>query len=145
METHETQLRVRYAETDQMGVVYHANYLVWMEVGRVEFFRAAGLRYRDFETATGLHLAVAEQQVRYLAPARYDDLVIIRTSMAEAHPRMVTIRYEIRHGETEQPLAKGYTKHVFLSANTLRPAKLPVAYHARFGVRESVANGASHG
>lgn len=134
MEPHETHLRVRYAETDQMGVVYHANYLVWMEVGRVEFFRAAGLRYRDFEVETGLHMAVAEAQVRYLAPARYDDPVIVRTSMAEAHTRMVTIAYELRHAETGQALAKGYTKHVFLSADTLKPSRLPVAYHAVFGL-----------
>jgi acyl-CoA thioester hydrolase len=134
MPPHETHLRVRYAETDQMGVVYHANYLVWMEVGRVEFFRAAGLRYRDFETDTGLHMAVAEAQVRYLAPARYDDPVIIRTSMSDVHSRMVTIAYELRHAETGQPLAKGYTKHVFLSAETLKPARLPSGYHAVFGI-----------
>jgi acyl-CoA thioester hydrolase len=131
---HETQVRVRYAETDQMGVVYHSNYLIWMEVGRVEFFRAAGLRYRDFETEAGLHLAVAEAQVRYLAPARYDDPVIVRTSMSEANPRLLTIAYEMRHAETGQALAKGYTKHVFLSTATLKPSKLPQAYHALFGL-----------
>lgn len=134
MEPHETQLRVRYAETDQMGVVYHANYLIWMEVGRVEFFRAAGLRYRDFETETGLHLAVAEAQVRYLAPARYDDPVIVRTAITEAHPRMLILGYEMRHGESGQPLAKGFTKHVFLAGETMKPAKLPPAYHAIFGL-----------
>jgi acyl-CoA thioester hydrolase len=134
MNPHETQLRVRYAETDQMGVVYYANYVVWMEVGRVEFFRAAGLRYRDFETDTGLHLAVAEAQVRYLAPARYDDLIIIRTSLTERHARMITLQYEMRHAETGQALAKGHTKHVFLAAATLKPAKLPTAYHAMFGL-----------
>ncbi|MBM3794145.1 MAG: acyl-CoA thioesterase [Acidobacteria bacterium] len=134
MAPHETQLRVRYAETDQMGVVYHANYLVWMEVGRVEFFRAAGLRYRDFETNAGLHLAVAEAQARYLAPARYDDPVIVRTSMGKARPRMVTLEYEIRHGETSAPLATGFTKHVFLAAGTMRPAKLPLEYYSLFGL-----------
>jgi acyl-CoA thioester hydrolase len=134
MTPHEVQLRVRYAETDQMGVVYHSNYLVWMEVGRVEFFRAGGLRYRDFESETGLHLAVAEAQVRYLAPARYDDLIVVRTSIATAHARIVALDYEMRHAETGQVLAKGFTKHVFLSAKTLRPAKLPAAYHAIFGV-----------
>ena len=134
MAPHETQFRVRYAETDQMGVVYHANYLVWMEVGRVELFRAAGLRYRDFETDTGLHMAVAEAQVRYLAPARYDDLVVVRTALSAAHSRIVTIGYEIRQAEGGQPLAKGYTKHVFLSAATLKPSKLPPAYHALFGL-----------
>ena len=127
-------MRVRYAETDQMGIVYHANYLVWMEVGRVELFRAAGLRYRDFEAKTGLHLAVAEAGVRYLAPARYDDPVVVRTIMAVAHPRMVTIEYEMRHAETGQPLAKGFTKHMFLSATSLKPAKLPPAYHSLFGM-----------
>jgi acyl-CoA thioester hydrolase len=134
MEPHETELRVRYAETDQMGVVYHSNYLIWMEVGRVEFFRAAGLRYRDFETESGLHLAVAEAQVRYMSPARYDDRVIVRTSMTAAHSRMVTLTYEMRHAETGQPLAKGYTKHVFLSASTLKPSRLPAAYHPMFGL-----------
>jgi acyl-CoA thioester hydrolase len=117
-----------------MGVVYHANYLVWMEVGRVELFRAAGLRYRDFEAETGLHMAVAEAQVRYLAPARYDDPVVVRTSISEAHARMITIAYEIRHAENSQPLAKGYTKHVFLSGGTMKPAKLPAPYHALFGL-----------
>ena len=134
MQPHETQVRVRYAETDQMGVVYHANYLVWMEIGRVEFFRAAGLRYRDFEAETGLHLAVAEAQVRYLSPARYDDPLIIRTAITESHPRMVILSYEIRHAETGQPMAKGHTKHVFLAAGTMKPAKLPRAYHAVFGL-----------
>ena len=134
MEPNETNLRVRYAETDQMGVVYHANYLVWMEVGRVELFRAAGLRYRDFEVETGLHLAVAEAGIRYLAPARYDDPVIVRTTMAAAHARMVAIEYEMRHGDTGQPLAKGFTKHMFLSASSLKPAKLPPAYYSLFGV-----------
>ncbi len=131
---HETQLRVRYAETDQMGVVYHANYLVWMEVGRVEFFRAAGLRYRDFETNAGLHMAVAEVQARYLAPARYDDPIVVRTWIGKAHPRMVTIEYRIRHAETGGELATGFTKHVFLSVGTMRPAKLPPDYYALFGL-----------
>ena len=80
----ETRLRVRYAETDQMGVVYHANYLIWMEVGRVEYWRAAGLRYRDMEREDGILLIVAEVHCRYLAPAVYDEEVIIRTSVAEA-------------------------------------------------------------
>lgn len=134
MTPHETQLRVRYAETDQMGVVYHANYLVWMEVGRVEFFRAAGLRYRDFETNAGLHMAVAEAQMRYLAPARYDDPIVVRTSIGKAHPRMVTLEYAIRHAETGVELATGFTKHVFLAVGTMRPSKLPPEYYGVFGL-----------
>jgi acyl-CoA thioester hydrolase len=85
----ETRLRVRYAETDQMGVVYHANYLIWMEVGRVEYWRAAGLRYRDMEREDGVLLVVAEVNCRYLSAAVYDEEVIVRTSVAEVSPRMI--------------------------------------------------------
>src|SRR5216117_790323 len=81
--THQTRLRVRYAETDQMGVVYYANYLIWMEVGRVEYWRAAGLRYRDMEREDGVLLVVAEVNCRYLCAAVYDEEVIVRTSVAE--------------------------------------------------------------
>ena len=77
MQPVDTRLRVRYAETDQMGVVYYANYLIWMEVGRVEYCRAAGIRYRDMEDDDGILLVVAEANCRYLAPARYDDEVRI--------------------------------------------------------------------
>lgn len=134
MTPHEMTLRVRYAETDQMGVAYHSNYLIWMEVGRVEFFRAGGLRYRDFEERTGLHLAVVEAQVRYLAPARYDDPVIVRTSMSSAHRRMLALDYEMRHGESGQIFATGVTKHICLSRDTLKPAKLPTDYWPLFGI-----------
>src|SRR5437868_11060829 len=91
----ETHLRVRYAETDQMGVVYYANYLIWMEVGRVEYCRAAGLSYRDMERDDDILLAVAEAKCRYISPARYDDEVVVRTSISQAHPRMLTFRYEM--------------------------------------------------
>ena len=77
MVEHETTLRVRYAETDQMGVAYYANYLVWMELGRVEYCRAAGLRYRDMEENDQVLLAVVEASCRYVSPARYDDEVIV--------------------------------------------------------------------
>src|SRR5579871_6180614 len=90
----ETRVRVRYAETDQMGIVYHANYLVWMEVGRVEYWRSMGLRYRDMEE-DGILLAVAEAQCRYLAPAHYDEEIIIQTSVAEVNLRMVRFDYTL--------------------------------------------------
>src|SRR6185369_6852143 len=80
----ETRIRVRYAETDQMGVVYYANYLIWMEVGRVEFCRAQGIRYRDMEETDGILLVVAEANFRYLAPARYDDEVRIATTLTQS-------------------------------------------------------------
>ena len=94
----EARVRVRYAETDQMGVVYHANYLVWMEVGRVEYCRASGFRYRDLE-AEGILLAVVEAQCRYLSPALYDEEVIVRTSIEEATQRLVRFSYRISSGE----------------------------------------------
>src|SRR5271167_4815768 len=91
----DARLRVRYAETDQMGIVYYANYLVWMEIGRVEYCRAVGVRYRDMEVEDGILLTVAEASCRYLAPAYYDDEVVVRTSIAGAHPRLVRFSYEM--------------------------------------------------
>ncbi len=128
----DARLRVRYAETDQMGVVYHANYLVWMEVGRVEYCRAAGGRYRDLEKA-GILLAVVEVNCRYYAPARYDDEVIVRTQIEEANPRMVRFSYELLAAEDERRLAAGHTKHIFCGRD-FRATKLPENYRALFGI-----------
>ena len=130
---HETSFRVRYAETDRMGVAYHANYLVWMEIGRVEFCRAAGVRYRDMEDEDGLALAVVEAQCRYRAPAHYDDEVTIRTRISAVKRKMVEFAYEIRSGE--RLLATGMTKHVWVGRD-FRPASLPQKYHAAFGLVE---------
>jgi acyl-CoA thioester hydrolase len=132
MQSHETSLRVRYAETDQMGVVYHANYLVWMEIGRVEYCRAAGLRYRDLERNEGINLAVVEAECRYLKPARYDDLIVVRTRVAEAATRAVEFHYEICRAETGELLASGRTRHIFLGKD-LKPKKLPPNYRPVFG------------
>jgi acyl-CoA thioester hydrolase len=129
----ETRLRVRYVETDQMGVVYYANYLVWMEVGRVELCKACGFNYRDMETEDGIFLAVAESHCRYRAPARFDDEVIVRTSIDTANKRMVTFGYEMRLAEGGRRLATGSTRHVFVS-RAMRPTHLPVKYHALFGI-----------
>jgi len=128
----QTKLRVRYAETDQMGVVYHANYLVWMEVGRVEYCRAAGGRYRDLEAA-GILLAVVEVNCRYYAPARYDDEVIVRTQVEEANARMVRFGYELLGAEDARRLASGHTKHIFCGRD-FRATKLPAQYRAVFGI-----------
>jgi acyl-CoA thioester hydrolase len=129
----DARLRVRYAETDQMGVVYYANYLVWMEVGRVELCRALGVRYRDLEGEDGVLLAVAEAFCRYHAPARYDDEVVISTSLTLAHPRMIQFRYEMREAHSGTKLASGHTKHIFLGPD-LRPVRLPEKYHQAFGI-----------
>lgn len=125
MKSVETSVRVRYAETDQMGVVYYANYLVWMEVGRVELCRACGFNYRDLEARDGILLAVAEANCRYASPARYDDEVTIRAWVEEPHAKMVTFHYAMRVGE--RPIATGYTRHVFLNRQ-MRPARLPEKY-----------------
>ena len=127
----ETTIRVRYAETDQMGVVYYANYLVWMEVGRVELCRACGFNYHDMEREDGILLAVAEANCRYAAPARYDEEVTIRTEIERASNRMVTFAYEMRVGDRK--LATGFTRHVFLSRD-FRPTRLPEKYLRLFGV-----------
>ena len=129
----ETRLRVRYAETDQMGVVYYANYLVWMEVGRVELCKACGFNYRDMEREDGILLAVAEANCRYAAPARFDDEVIVRTWIGQAGSRMVRFEYEMRLAEGGRKLATGFTRHVFLTRD-LRPGKLPPKYFPLFGV-----------
>jgi acyl-CoA thioester hydrolase len=130
---HETRFRVRYAETDQMGVVYYANYLVWMEIGRAEYCRAAGIRYSDMEAGDGIRLAVVEAECRYLYPARYDDEVAVATSIARANRRMVAFEYSIRNAATGATLATGATKHIFLDAE-MRPVKLPEKYFEFFGI-----------
>ena len=135
----EARVRVRFAETDQMGIVYHANYLIWMEVGRVEYCRAAGIRYRDMETNDGVLLTVAEANCRYMSPARYDEEVIIRTGIARAHPRMVAFGYELVSAETGRNLAEGYTKHIFCGRD-LRPCRLPAKYHELFGISSSATD-----
>lgn len=133
MQTHETRLRVRYAETDQMGVAYYSNYLVWMEIGRVEYCRAEGLRYRDLEEQDGVLLAVAEANCRYLSPARYDEEVIIKTWVGRAHARMVEFRYEMRHAADDRLIATGWTKHLFCDRR-MRPTRLPPQYRPLFGI-----------
>jgi len=92
---HQTRFRVRYAETDQMGVVYYANYLIWMEVGRSEYCRALGIRYREMEENDGVRLAVVDAHCRYVSPARYDDEILIETTISNASPRMVEFSYRI--------------------------------------------------
>ena len=125
-----TTVRVRYAETDQMGVVYYANYYVWMEVARVEYCRAVGFHYKDMET-DGILLAVAESHCRYVSPARFDDQVTILTSVSDANRRFVTFDYEM--SIDSRRLAVGQTRHVFLGRD-LRPARLPDKYAALFGI-----------
>jgi acyl-CoA thioester hydrolase len=127
--THRTSFRVRYAETDQMGVVYHANYLVWMEIGRVEFVRSRGLNYKDLEASEGIFLGVVEASCRYHFPARYDQEVVVETEIADANSRMVEFSYRILVAGSEKLLARGSTRHIWLNRE-MRPSRLPERYHA---------------
>lgn len=121
---HELELRVRYAESDQMGVVYHANYLVWCEMGRTELIRQlSGVSYADLERA-GVALAVSEASIRYHGSARYDDLVRVRTTLAEARSRSVTFDYLITHADTGARLASARTVLVSIDANG-KPKVMP--------------------
>lgn len=122
-EPHVSELRVRYSETDQMGVVYHAEYLVWCEVGRTDFIRAHGLPYSELERR-GTVLAVAEATIRYHAPARYDDLIRIETHLSEVRSRAITFDYLIRNGQTGARLVTARTLLVSLDPSG-KPAPLP--------------------
>jgi acyl-CoA thioester hydrolase len=107
----ETTIRVRYAETDAMGVVYHTNYFVWFEVGRGAYFRERGMGYDGWERQS-IYFPVSELHGRFLAPARYGDLVRVRTWVQELRSRGTTFAYEALMDETGQRLATGWTKHL---------------------------------
>jgi len=108
----EVTVRVRYAETDQMGVVYHANYFVWLEVGRVEFLRQLGFSYREMEQNDGCCIAVVDARCRYKAPARYDDEVLVRTYMKNVRESLVHFGYELVRVSDGVLLAEGETTHI---------------------------------
>jgi acyl-CoA thioester hydrolase len=126
----ESRIRVRYAETDQMGVVYYANYLVWMEVARVEYCRQIGFEYRDME-ADGAVLAVTEVKCQYRAPARFDDEVRILTHVTGARSRTIRFAYEMRRAGDEQLLAQGETVHTVCD-RAGKMIRLPEKYRAYF-------------
>jgi len=108
----EVRLRVRYAETDQMGVVYHANYFIWFEVGRVELLRQLGFSYRDMEQNDQCFIAVVDARCRYKAPARYDDEVIVRTRLKNVRESLVHFGYELVRATDALMLAEGETTHI---------------------------------
>ena len=124
---HDATVRVRYAETDQMGVVYHANFLIWFEVGRVELMRALGIEYKRMEREDDCHIVVADVHCRYHHPARYDEVLRVRTSIAESRNRTVKFAYEVFRDLDNQLLATGTSTHVICGANG-RPRLLPQKY-----------------
>jgi len=131
MITAETRVRVRYAETDQMGVVYHANYLVWFEVGRVEYIRQMGLDYRSMEKEENAMIAVVEATARYKAPARYDDELIVRTTLAGVRGSIVRFRYAVVRAVDELLLCEGETVHLVVGRDMKR-REMPERYAREF-------------
>jgi len=132
----ESRLRVRYAETDQMGVVYHANHFIWFEIGRVELMRQLGFSYRDIEQKDGCFIAVVDARCRYRSPAHYDDEIIVRTSLKNVRESVVHFGYElVRVGDGEL-LAEGETTHIVTDAEMKimpLPAKYLQAFRAAMG------------
>jgi acyl-CoA thioester hydrolase len=126
----EARVRVRYAETDQMGVVYHANYLVWFEVGRVEFIRQTGLDYATMEREGAL-IAVVEARARYKSPARYDDELLIRTTLVSFRGPIVRFRYAVVRAADEVLLCEGETTHIVVGRD-MKKRELPEKYAERF-------------
>jgi acyl-CoA thioester hydrolase len=131
-EHHDTTVRVRYAETDQMGVVYHANYFIWFEVGRVELMRALGIEYKRMELEDDCHIVVVDVRCRYHASARYDEVLRVRTRIAESRNRSIRFAYEIFRDSDQELLAVGETLHVICGSNG-KPKLLPEKYRVILG------------
>jgi acyl-CoA thioester hydrolase len=129
--TCEVRLRVRYAETDQMGVVYHANHFVWFEVGRVELLRQLGFSYREMEQNDGCFIAVVDARCRYKAPVRYDDEVIVRTHLKNVRESLVHFGYELVRVSDGLLLAEGETTHIVTDAE-MKTRTIPQKYMEAF-------------
>ena len=123
----ESRLRVRYAETDQMGVVYHANHFIWFEIGRVDLMRQLGFSYRDLERDHGCFIPVVDARCRYKAPARYDDEVIVRTHLKNVRESVVHFGYELVRVDDGELLAEGETTHIVTDAQ-MKITPLPEKY-----------------
>jgi len=121
------EVRIAYADTDRMGVVYYANYLVLFERGRTEFLRNLGLRYRDMEEKQRLFMPVMESHCEYMAPARYDDLIRVRTFLGDLGGASLVFKHEI-YSESNALIAKGFTKHAVVNL-LWRPTRLPEDLH----------------
>ncbi len=125
--TGEVRLRVRYAETDQMGVVYYSNFLVWFEIGRVELLRQLGFDYKTMEIEDDCFIPVVEANCRYKAPARYDDELIIGTEVTGVRGAVLKFRYRVVRVSDQQLLAEGETIHV-VTDHALTKRALPEKY-----------------
>jgi acyl-CoA thioester hydrolase len=123
----ETRIRVRYAETDQMGVVYHSNHFIWFEVGRVELFRQLGFSYKEMEREDDCFIAVVDARCRYKAPVHYDDEVIVRTCLKHVREKVIHFGYELRNAESGELLAEGETVHI-VADGKMKSRSLPGKY-----------------
>jgi acyl-CoA thioester hydrolase len=133
----ETRVRVRYAETDQMGVVYHANHFIWFEVGRVELLRQLGFSYKEMEREDDCFIAVVDARCRYKAPVLYDDEVLVRTHLKNIRDKLIHFGYELVRAGTGELLAEGETTHIVADSH-LKPRPLPEKYMKVF--RAAIAN-----
>jgi acyl-CoA thioester hydrolase len=129
----QSRIRVRYAETDQMGVVYHANHFIWFEVGRVELLRQLGFSYKDMEQEDNCFIAVVDARCRYKAPARYDDEIIVRTWLKNIRESVIHFGYELVRVEDGSLLAEGETTHIVADAQ-MQKTVLPEKYMKVFRV-----------
>ena len=118
------EIRVRYSDTDKMGVVYYSNYFTWLEVARTEMFRSFGLDYRSIEKDKQLALPVIEAHCQYKSPARYDDIVLIETKISKMKNTSLRFDYNLINKDTGKLLALAYTTHVFIDKNR-KPVKIP--------------------
>jgi len=138
----EAIMRARYAETDQMGVVHHGNYFTWFEIGRVELCRELGFEYKQMETQDDSFIVVAEAHCRYKRPARFDDVLEIRTRVTQSQRRTLRFGYEIFNQATGELIATGETLHVICDSLG-RPKSLPEKYRQFFPASNGSAEGAS--
>ena len=123
----EVRIRVRYAETDQMGVVYHANHFIWFEVGRVEFLRQLGISYREMEQNDRCSMAVVDARCRYRAPAHYDDEIIVRTLLKNVRESLVHFAYQLVRASDGTLLAEGETTHLAIDGE-MKVRTIPDSY-----------------
>ena len=127
---HETEIRVRYAETDKMGIVHHSNYLIWFEAGRSDLCRSRGFSYKEMEENDNALMVVAESYIRYKSPAYYEDVLIVRTRVAEIRSRSIRFIYEIVRPSDETLLAEGETLHL-VTDTSKRVRQIPDIYRDR--------------
>ena len=124
---HETEVRVRYAETDQMGIAHHSNYLIWFEAGRSDLCRARGFSYKEMEEQADALMVVAESYVRYKSPAFYEDVLSVRTTISEVRSRSIRFSYEIHRASDKMLIAEGETLHL-VTGKDQKVKTIPEAY-----------------